>query len=148
VIEDRPAHEEPTAERPRIRLCDHPRARRHIELARGWAGIGAFALTALLSHNAGVGAFTVGVRALACGIAAYMAAWALAVLVWRQLAVAEAKAAREAAEARRRALLEEIERRAAERAAEGEADGGAAEPAAAANGAPSPNGAARASTAG
>lgn len=106
------AAEEPTAEQHPIRLCDHPRASRQIELARGWAGVGAFALVALLSHNAGVGAFAAGTRALLCGVAAYMVAWALAVLVWRHLAVAEAKAARRAAEARRQALLEEIERRA------------------------------------
>lgn len=110
--EERGGEEERTAEQHPIRLCDHPRARRQIELARGWAGIGAFALVALLSHNAGVGAFAAGTRALICGVVAYMAVWALAVLVWRHLAVAEAKTARQAAEARRQALLEEIERRA------------------------------------
>lgn len=98
-------------ERPRIRLCDHPRASRQIELARGWAGIGAFVAVALLSHRAGVGDFEAGLRALVAGLVSYMAAWGLAVLVWRQLAVAEAKAAHSAALARREALLEEIERR-------------------------------------
>jgi uncharacterized membrane protein YccC len=98
-------------EQPRIRLCDHPRASRQIELSRAWAGIGAFALVALLSHRAGVPAFEVGLRALAAGVVGYVAAWGLAVLVWRQLAVAEARAAHAAAVARREALLEEIERR-------------------------------------
>lgn len=95
-----------------IRLCDHPRANRQIELARGWGGIGAFAFVGLVSYGAGVPLLTTGLRALAAGIVGYFACWALAVLVWRHLAVAEADAARASAEARRAALLEEIERRA------------------------------------
>lgn len=95
-----------------IRLCDHPRADRQIELLRGWAGIGAFACVALLSHSSGSPWFEAGYRGLLAGVVAYVAAWGLAVLVWRHLALAEAEAAREAAETRRAALLEEIERRA------------------------------------
>jgi len=95
-----------------IRLCDHPRASRQIELARGWGGIGAFAFVALVSSEAGVPLLSAGLRALAAGIVGYFACWALAVLVWRHLAVAEADAARASAEARRAALLEEIGRRA------------------------------------
>lgn len=98
-------------ERHPVRLCDHPRASRQIELARGWGGIGVFALVALLSLQAGAEPFEAGVRALLAGVVAYMAAWALAVLVWRHLALAETAAARKAAEARRAALLEEIQRR-------------------------------------
>ncbi|HEX8751902.1 MAG TPA: hypothetical protein VF731_00665 [Solirubrobacterales bacterium] len=101
-----------TGEHP-IRLCDHPRASRQIELARGWGGLGAFAFVALLCLNAGLPLGTVGLRALIAGVIGYMAGWALAVLVWRYLAVAEADAARASAEARRAALLEEIERRSA-----------------------------------
>lgn len=94
-----------------IRLCDHPRASRQIELARGWGGIGAFAFVGLLSLQAGLPMETAGLRALVAGIVCYFAGWGLAVLVWRHLAVAEADAARASAEARRAALLEEIERR-------------------------------------
>jgi signal transduction histidine kinase len=101
------AEEHPQA----IRLCDHPRASRQIELARGWGGIGAFVFVALLSSQAGVSMFVAGSRALVAGIVAYFAFWALAVLVWRYLAVAEADAARAAAEERRLALVAEIERR-------------------------------------
>jgi hypothetical protein len=96
-----------------IRLCDHPRASRQIELARGWGGIGCFAFVALLCLNANLPLSTAGFRALLAGVVGYMAGWALAVLVWRHLAVAEAGAARASAEARRAALLEEIERRSA-----------------------------------
>jgi hypothetical protein len=95
-----------------IRLRDHPRARRQIDLARGWGGIGAFAFVALLGLHAGLPPATVGLRALIAGVVGYVAAWALAVMVWRHLAVAEEAAARESAEVRRAALLREIERRA------------------------------------
>jgi uncharacterized membrane protein YccC len=94
-----------------IRLCDHPRAARQIELVRGWGGLGSFVCVGLLSLNAGLPLPTAGFRALLAGVIGYMAGWALSVLVWRHLAVAEADAARESAEARRAALLEEIERR-------------------------------------
>lgn len=100
------------ADVPAIRLCDHPRASRQIELARGWGGIASFLLVGFLALQAGVPAWSAGLRALAAGAIAYVACWALAVLVWRHLAVAEADAARASAEQRRAALLEEIERRA------------------------------------
>ena len=98
------------AEHP-IRLCDHPRASRQIELARGWGGVGAFAFVGLLSLQAGLPPFAAGTRALLAGVVGYVAGWALSVLVWRHLALAEVEAARDSAEARRAALLEEIERR-------------------------------------
>jgi len=96
-----------------IRLCDHPRAMRQIDLARGGGGIAAFLLVALLATQAGVPGWSAGLRALAAGAIAYVACWGLAVLVWRHLALAEASAARASAEQRRAALLEEIERRSA-----------------------------------
>ena len=95
-----------------IRLCDHPRASRQIELARGWGGIGAFCFVGFLSLQAGVPTLSAGLRALLAGLLAYFACWALAVLAWRHLALAEAAAARDFAEQRRAALLAEIERRA------------------------------------
>ncbi len=101
-----------------IRLRDHPRARRQIDLARGWGGIGAFVLVALLALHAGVPPASAGLRALLAGVVGYVACWGLAVMVWRHLAVAEEAAARASAERRRAVLLEEIERRAAGRAEE------------------------------
>jgi high-affinity Fe2+/Pb2+ permease len=96
-----------------IRLRDHPRARRQIDLARGWGGVGSFALVALLGLHVGVPTTTVGVRALLAGVVGYVVCWGLAVMVWRHLAVAEEVAARAFAEQRRASLLEEIERRSA-----------------------------------
>jgi hypothetical protein len=96
-----------------IRLADHPRATRQIEQARGWGGIGCFALVALLGLASGVPPATIGLRALIAGVVGYMVCWFLAVVVWRHLAVAEEAAARSFAEQRRAALLEEIKRRSA-----------------------------------
>jgi high-affinity Fe2+/Pb2+ permease len=102
-----------------IRLSDHPRALRQIDLARGIGGVGSFALVALVALNSGVPATSAGIRALLAGVVGYVVFWGLAVMVWRHLAVAEEAAARVAAEQRRASLLEEIERRRAS-LAEGE----------------------------
>jgi hypothetical protein len=96
-----------------IRLSDHPRALRQIEQARGWGGIGCFALVALLGLASGVPPATIGLRALIAGVVGYIVCWFLAVMVWRHLAVAEEAAARSFAEQRRTALLDEIKRRSA-----------------------------------
>jgi high-affinity Fe2+/Pb2+ permease len=96
-----------------IRLADHPRARRQIDLARGWGGVGAFALVGLLALHSGLSPAVAGLRALLAGVVTYMVCWGLAVTVWRHLAVAEEAAARVHAEQRRISLLAEIERRAA-----------------------------------
>lgn len=101
------------AEMHAIRLCDHPRASRQIELGRGGGGIGCFVFVGLLSLQANVGLPLATARALLAGIVGYVAGWGLSVMVWRHLVLAEADAARYAAEQRRNALLEEIERRSA-----------------------------------
>ncbi|MBW3607883.1 MAG: GTPase RsgA [Actinobacteria bacterium] len=51
-----------------------------------------FALAALASSAAELSVFDVGLRALAGGVAGCLAGWALAVAVWRQLALAELNA--------------------------------------------------------
>ncbi len=102
----------PEAQHP-IRLADHPRAMRQVELARGWGGIGCFCFVGFVSLNSGLVPLDAGLRALIGGVVGYVAGWGLAVLVWRHLALAEAAAARDAAEARRAALVEQIETRAA-----------------------------------
>src|ERR1700743_53116 len=96
-----------------IRLRDHPRATRQIELARGWGGIGAVVTGGLLALSSAVPAASAGLRALIAGVVGYMVCWFLAVMVWRHLAIAEEAAARSFAEQRRAALLEEIKRRSA-----------------------------------
>lgn len=76
-----------------MKLSEHPRATRHIRLAKGWGGLAGFLLVAFLSWRAHVPWFELGLRALIGGIAAHLVAWAAAVHIWRHLAVAEVRAA-------------------------------------------------------
>ncbi len=89
------------------RLSAHPRARQQIDAAKAWGALILFLLVGFFSMQAGMDAFTVGVRALVAGIFGYVAAWAIALVVWRQVArnevedvrrrlAAEAEAAAEA----------------------------------------------------
>lgn len=71
------------------RLSAHPKARRQIRAVKAWSGLVAFLVVQYLSLKAGLPMFEAGMRALAVGIGAYMLGWIAAVVVWRQLAVAE-----------------------------------------------------------
>lgn len=88
----------------RPRLSAHPRARRQIREAKAWSGLAGFALVLVLSLQGGALPFDAGVRALGAGAVCYVAGWALAVVVWSQLARGEVLAAerrfREAQESR------------------------------------------------
>ena len=93
-----PADERGGGERPTV--AGHPRASRHIRLAKGWGGLLGFAVVALLSWRAGMDAFEAGLRALAAGVVGFMAAWAATLFIWRIVVEAEHRiAAREAQEA-------------------------------------------------
>jgi hypothetical protein len=71
------------------RLSAHPKASRQIRAVKAWSGLSIFLLVQVLSLKAGLPMFDAGMRALAAGTMAYLAGWVLAVVVWRQLAVAE-----------------------------------------------------------
>lgn len=75
-------------------VANHPRAGAQIARAKAWGGLGGFALAALLSFRTGVPVPDVLLRALAGGVAGYVAAWAGAVAVWRHLVIAELRAVR------------------------------------------------------
>ena len=92
-----------------IKLRDHPRARRQISRAKAWGALAAFALVGLLSWRAGVPAFEVGLRALAAGVVGWVLAWAMAVQVWRYLAVAEVRAVQREMIERRERIAAEME---------------------------------------
>jgi hypothetical protein len=79
-------------------VAAHPRASYQVRRAKGWGGIAGFALAAYFSYKAGVPTADLGMRALIAGIVGYMLAWACAVTVWRQLVLAELRAALERAE--------------------------------------------------
>jgi hypothetical protein len=77
----------------RPRLSAHPRAVRQINQAKAWGGMVGFALVGALSLQGGSTDVDALTRALLAGIAVYLAAWVLAVVVWRQIARAEVIAA-------------------------------------------------------
>ncbi|HMJ33108.1 MAG TPA: hypothetical protein VK501_04245 [Baekduia sp.] len=72
-----------------IRLSSHPRARRQIRMAKGWSGLLCFGLVLYLSRGAGLPFADALLRGVFGGIAGYLAAWMIAVTVWRHLALAE-----------------------------------------------------------
>ena len=106
----------------RPRLSGHPRARRHIRQAKAWGGLVGFVLVGVLSLQAGSPPADALGRALVGGIAVYLAAWVLAVVVWTQLARGELIVAEQRwmveLEERRARDQAEAEARAAARAAE------------------------------
>jgi hypothetical protein len=70
-------------------IATHPRAGAQVRRAKGLGGLGGFAIAGLLSLQAGVPTFDVGLRALVAGVTGYMLAWACSVTVWRHLVLAE-----------------------------------------------------------
>ena len=76
-----------------IRIADHPRAQRSIERTKSYAGLGAFLLAGYSQWKAGGQFLDVASSALLWGVAAYVLVWALAVQVWRHIAIAEVRAA-------------------------------------------------------
>jgi hypothetical protein len=77
-----------------IRLSDHPRAAVQVRTWRAIGGIAGLALAAYAAHGGGLAPFDVGLRALVGGLAGSLIAWTVAVVVWRQVVVAEVRAAR------------------------------------------------------
>ena len=84
-----------------ISVAGHPRAAAQVRRAKGFGGVTFFLITAYFSYKAQVPADQVAVRALIAGIGGYMLAWMCAVTVWRQLVLAELRAALESGRARR-----------------------------------------------
>ena len=74
-------------------VAAHPRASYQVRRAKGWGGIAGFGIAAYLSYKAGVPTVDLGLRAIIAGMVGYMLAWACAVTVWRQLVLAEMRAA-------------------------------------------------------
>jgi hypothetical protein len=83
-----------------ISVAGHPRAAAQVRRAKGFGGVTFFLITAYFSFKAGVPADQVALRALIGGIGGYLLAWMCAVTVWRQLVLAELRAALESGRAR------------------------------------------------
>jgi hypothetical protein len=94
-----------------IRLSAHPRARRHIAIAKGWGGLIAFALALKLSRGAALPWPDAIERSIVAGVVGYLAAWAIVQTIWRHIALAEL-------EQLRRRLVTMAEDQAAERQAQ------------------------------
>ena len=82
-----------------VSVAGHPRAAGAVKRAKGFGGVGGFALAAYLSYKAGVPKHLIAERALMVGIAGYLVAWACAVTVWRHLVLAELRSALESGRA-------------------------------------------------
>lgn len=72
-----------------IRLSAHPRARRHIAIAKGWGGLIAFAVVVKLARGAGLPWTDAIERGVLGGIVGYLAAWMIVQTIWRHIALAE-----------------------------------------------------------
>lgn len=83
-----------------MRLTEYPRASNAIRRTKGGAGLGVFVLVVLLSLRAGLTPDDAVLRALPVAVVAYLLAWAAAITIWRQLALAELEAARARRDAR------------------------------------------------
>ena len=82
-----------------LSVAGHPRAAAQVRKAKGWGGLAAFVVTAYLSLSHGATPDVAGMRALGAGVLGYVIAWGCAVMVWRQLMVAEIRAKVERARA-------------------------------------------------
>src|SRR4051812_29702638 len=76
-----------------IKISEHPRARHQIRVAKGWAGLIGCAFAGYASWHGGAPFVDTALRALLWGVAAYILVWFCAVQVWRQVAIAEVRAA-------------------------------------------------------
>jgi hypothetical protein len=72
-----------------IRLSAHPRARRHISIAKGWGGLIAFLLVLKISRGAALPWSDAIGRAVVGGVVGYLTLWIIAQNIWRHIALAE-----------------------------------------------------------
>jgi hypothetical protein len=100
---------------PGVSIANHPRARGAIRRTRARTGLAGFVLVLLLALKAGVPAEDAVLRGLAAGLAGFLCAWAISLVWWKQVLLAELRAAHERRESRRRALAEAAAAREAER---------------------------------
>src|SRR4051794_11687139 len=85
-----------------VRLEAHPRALRSIARAKALGGVIGFVIGLWLGSRAGLPSWDTGVRALAGGIAGWLIVWGAAVQIWKQLIIAEYRAAEQRREQARR----------------------------------------------
>ena len=74
-----------------VKISAHPRAQAQIRRWKGIGGLAGFLLMAWYSHRSGTDFVHLGLRALLGGMTSYVAVWAAAVYVWRQITLAEVR---------------------------------------------------------
>lgn len=75
-----------------ISVAGHPRSASAVRRAKGFGGLLGAMLVLLLAMKAGLPALDAMMRGLAGGVVGYLALWAVAVAVARQLVIAEVRA--------------------------------------------------------
>lgn len=87
----------PTVERgiEAVSVASHPRTAAYVRAAKGWSGLGGFAIALLLSLQASVPVAQSLERALLFGVIGFVIGWAISVTVCRQIVIAEMRAIRE-----------------------------------------------------
>jgi hypothetical protein len=95
---------------PGIAVANHPKARQQINIVKSWAGLIAFLLSGYFAWKGGALFVDVATRALLWGIGTYVAVWAMAVQVWRHVAIAEVRAAEQQWRDRKRAQEDQVEK--------------------------------------
>jgi hypothetical protein len=102
-----PAESAPAIEVPvGVSIANHPRARAWIRRTRARMALAAFGLVALVALNAGVPAQDAVLRALLAGVGAFLCAWAIGVMLWKQIVMSELRTVYERRQARRRRVVE------------------------------------------
>jgi uncharacterized membrane protein len=108
-----------------VRLEAHPRAQRAIARAKATGGIVGFVVGFWLGSRAGLPAWDTGMRALAGGIAGWLLVWVAALQIWKQLIIAEYRAAEAQRQQARRTRQMYVEELAKQRSEQAEAARGA-----------------------
>jgi len=93
-----------------IAVANHPRAKQQIQMLKSWAGLGAFLISGYLAWKDHMLFVDVATRAVLWGVAAYIAVWAMAVQVWRQIAIAEVRAAERRWREQKQSKQEQVEK--------------------------------------
>ena len=87
------AREGAAGETTMLSVAGDPRAAAFVRKAKGWCGLGGFILAFYLSMSASVPFPTSAGRAVIAGFAGYLVGWGCSVTIWRQLMLAEVRAA-------------------------------------------------------
>jgi hypothetical protein len=80
---------------PGASVAGYSRAARSVRMLKAWAGLAGFLLAGYSGLSAGVPTEQALLRALVGGVIAWLVAWTIGVLVWRQLLAASVEVARE-----------------------------------------------------